>query len=293
MNKLQLRLPVLLLLALGPGSPVRGAMGLPFTVEDQDAQWRTVTLENEAAPGIVIEAVIVRPGGNSRFVVFRSTADGNSADGLMGFAGKIKAAILAGPSQNLTGNESAEIGFRGYDQQFDLVQKNEVMGCHLFVFTRDKIRWGVLYLAPKDTPALLPSPFAILRQKKPVAGDVVEMAPFRAQDSPVTGFPIGLAVTTNPLTGKVKKITVNDVPAGSTTERAGIRVGDQIVGIDHRKVQEFAVGIGQHSELGRIFLNRDPGDEVQLEVLTPHATRSWGVILQIPDARYFRSSPMP
>ena len=121
----------------------------------------------------------------------------------------------------------------------------------------------------KSAPAPTAAPFAILRKKDPAASDVVEMAPFVAANTPVTSFPIGLSVTADPLTGRVAKILVNEVPPGSTTERAGIKVGDEIISINHRKTRDFAVGLGKTSELGLIFLNRDLGDEVMLEILSP------------------------
>jgi hypothetical protein len=276
----------LILLAIGLGSVLHGAIPLPFAVEDPQGVWKTSTVERAAAPGITLETLIVHSSGKSRFAVFRCASAGNSPEALKAFGAHLKAVLLTGPSSNRAESDTEEFGYQGNDQQFDLPGPGEAITCDLFVFAREKTWWGVLYMALKSGAAPTAAPFAILRKKDPAADDVVEMAPFVAADTPVTSFPIGLSVTTDPLTGRVAKILVNEVPPGSTTERAGIKVGDEIISINHRKTRDFAVGLGKSSELGLIFLNRDPGDDVMLELLSPHEAKPWTVVLQIPVLTY-------
>ncbi len=284
MKKLGLR--TLLLLPIWLGGVLHAAMPLPFAVEDPQGVWKTSTVERAAAPGITLETLIVHSSGKSRFAVFRCASAGNSPEALKAFGAHLKAVLLNGPSNNRAESDTEEFGYQGHDQQFDLPGPGEPITCDLFVFAQEKTWWGVLYMALKSAPTPTAAPFAILRKKDPAAKDVVEMAPFVAADTPVTSFPIGLSVTADPLTGRVARILVNEVPEGSTTERSGIKVGDEIISINHRKSRDFAVGLGKNSELGLIFLNRYPGDDVILEILSPHDAKPWTVVLQIPVLTY-------
>lgn len=293
MNKPRSRL-LLVLLALCGASLALGAAALPFTVEEANGYWKTIPFEKELTPGISIESVLLRAGGKIRFVVLHATRSADQTDSVATVAHQFKAGLVIGPSSNLTENDATEFGYPGRDQRFMLLSDKEPMNCDLFVFVSDKTWWGVLYMCPKDTPLPAPSPFAILRKRDPVAEGVVEMAPFRAQDTPVTSFPIGLSVTSNLVSGRVDRIVVSEVPDGSTTEQVGVKVGDEILSVNHRKVSEFSAGLGKDSELGQIFLNRDPGDFVQLELRSPDAPKSRFITLAIPLPRNFiRRGGMP
>jgi C-terminal processing protease CtpA/Prc len=109
----------------------------------------------------------------------------------------------------------------------------------------------------------------------------VALRPFRVKDDPITGFPVSFNVESNPATARIARIIVAEVPPDSVTAQAGVKVGDEVIAINGRKTQEFAIGMGKNSELGQIFLNRDPGDEVTLEVRTPGAAKSRKVTISV------------
>ena len=122
--------------------------------------------------------------------------------------------------------------------------------------------------------------FSLLHKNAPQPPGVVALAPVRVKGVPVSDFPISLEVIRNPAGDRVERIVVSDVPAESAIEQAGVRVGDAIVAIDGRKTEDFAAGLGKDDELGRIFLNRTPGDTVKLEIQPADAGKPFSVTLR-------------
>jgi hypothetical protein len=141
----------------------------------------------------------------------------------------------------------------------------------------------LLHVRSKGAPAAVPSAFDILRKPASPPAGIVSLPPFRVKDTPLSKFPITFDVIRTGDSKRVSEIIVTALTEGSSVEREGtIQVGDRIIAINGRKTQEFAAGVEKDSELGRIFLNRGPGDQVELELLSPRWPKPYTVTLRIP-----------
>ncbi|HVS50962.1 MAG TPA: PDZ domain-containing protein [Opitutaceae bacterium] len=268
------------------GGVALAAAELPFTIADHDGQWKPAAVQKEVAPGLSFEAVIAHTGAPDRFVVFSAPRNDSPVD-LAAFAHRITDSFNAYASKLLAESDTRRMGFGGHALRFTLAGAQATFDCELFVFTDEKTCWGVLYSEPHRAPdpaAAARDPFAVLEKKPP---GVVALAPFRVKEPPLSRFPISFEVVRDPTGQRVTGIVVTEVPRNSTTEQAGVQVGDAIVAIDGRKVQEFAAGVGKDSELGRIFLNREPGDSVDLEIQPAKGAKPFFVRLTIAKGSIF------
>lgn len=269
----------------GLWAAVAGANGatLPFTIDTQDGQWKAVSVQKVVAPDVTFDTVISHVNGTERLIVFRSPAKADGPDSLTTFARHLKDSFTAYHSSS-EGTEQAgeKLGYRGRDLTFDMVNEKGAFDCELFVFANEQTWWGVLHAKSKSAPASSTSAFSLLHKIDAPPADVIKLDSIRIKDTPLSKFPISIDVLRSLGSNRVSEITVSDVHAGSAAERDGIRVGDKIISVNSRKTQDFAVGVGKDSELGRIFLNRDPGDEVKLELVSAESKKPYAVTLRVP-----------
>ncbi len=97
---------------------------------------------------------------------------------------------------------------------------------------------------------------------------VLVLEPLKIHGSPIISYAIDMSVFADPKTKLVSRIFITRVLPGTDAERAGLQAGDEIVKLDGKSVKEFDAVISMESPLGEIFLNRDPGEPLRLEVIT-------------------------
>jgi hypothetical protein len=269
--------------------PAANGAPLPVSIDAYDGHWRPEAVRAEVAPGITFEAVVTHVGAPDRLILFSSRKTDDQPGSLAAFAQRLKNSFTAFHCADLTEMDSTRMGFAGRDLRFELANATLALDCELFVFAGEESWWGVLYAKPRNAPMTAEAAFSLLHKNAPQPPDVVALAPVRVKGIPVSDFPISLEIIRNPAGDRVAEIVVSDVPAGSATEQAGVRVGDAIVAIDGRKTGDFAAGLGKDDELGRIFLNRTPGETVRLEIQPADSRKPFSVTLRA-QARYRSAS---
>ena len=105
----------------------------------------------------------------------------------------------------------------------------------------------------------------------PVNDKIIVLEPYVIHGSPIISFAIDITVYGDPTTKKVSRIFISRVLPGTDAENAGLKAGDEIVKADGVAVNELDGVVTVSSALGRIFLNRRPGEALKLEVLTRRA----------------------
>lgn len=262
---------------------MRGAE-LPFAFDTRDGQWKEATVQKTAAPGITVERVVAHVAGAERLIVLSSPLAAGDTESLGDFGRRVRASFTGYRSSgDVTEREASHLDYAGRTLTFDLSNAKETLDVELFVFADGNTRWAVLHSKTKSAvAAVVPAAFSLLQKKTAKAPGVVGLDPFRVKSDPVTGFPIAFRIEQGAGSNRIKEILVTQVPEGSSTEKAGVKVGDKIVSVNGRKTQDFSVGAGKESELGRIFLNRQPGDEVTLELIAATNAKSYKVTLRVP-----------
>jgi C-terminal processing protease CtpA/Prc len=96
---------------------------------------------------------------------------------------------------------------------------------------------------------------------------VVTLVPYRVSGRAVGNFSIAIKVLYEPERKKTQLIIV-DVTQNSDAEKLGLQSGDEIVKIGGVPVEDMDPTVTKDSPLGKIFLNRVPGDTIDLEVVT-------------------------
>jgi len=238
---------------------------LPFSVVSPDGDWKAAVVQKEIAPGISFELLVSHVGAQDRLVILSAPKKTAPAESLRTFAHRLKSSFNGYESADLTEKETTELGYSGLKLRFRMAKETNTFDCELFVFAVEQTWWGVLYAAPENTSLSSAAAFRVLRRDDPLLAGAVAMTPYVVKDVPISDFPIGFDVLRQG--NRITEVIVNLVPPGSTTDRAGVKIGDAIVAINGRKVVDYATGVGKESEIGRIFLNRKPGDEVALEIL--------------------------
>ncbi|MEJ1972562.1 MAG: PDZ domain-containing protein [Lacunisphaera sp.] len=120
---------------------------------------------------------------------------------------------------------------------------------------------ALLCLAPASAKDKAPSP-------PPVDDKVVVLQPFEIKGKPIISFALDLRIYMDPATRKVERIFITRVWENTDAEHAGLQVGDEIVKVDGMSVRELDARVAADSPLGRIFLNRPPGEPLRLDVIT-------------------------
>jgi membrane-associated protease RseP (regulator of RpoE activity) len=123
----------------------------------------------------------------------------------------------------------------------------------------------------KPAPLLLLAALAATalgQDSPPVTADgkTVVLAPFKVHGVPIMNFAIDIRIFIGPETKKVSKIVILEVKPHSDASVFGLQEGDEIVKIDGNPVEGMDPTVEINSQLGKILLNRTPGDQLRLEV---------------------------
>ena len=102
----------------------------------------------------------------------------------------------------------------------------------------------------------------------PVDSKVIVLKPVKVQGTATSNFSIDVRIIVDAGTKKVYKIVITRVADHSDAAALGLAAGDEIVKIDDVPVAGMDPRIEKDSQIGRIFLNRQPGDPLNLEVVT-------------------------
>ena len=114
--------------------------------------------------------------------------------------------------------------------------------------------------------ALLAAGFA--KDKPPVSEETLVLDPIKVRGNATSNFAIDIQIVVSPQTNKVITIRIAKVFENSDAADLDLQVGDLIVKVDGVPVEGMDPKIDFRSEIGKIFLNRKPGDTLKLEVLT-------------------------
>jgi C-terminal processing protease CtpA/Prc len=104
--------------------------------------------------------------------------------------------------------------------------------------------------APPDTP-----------------GEKLVLETFRINTDPISSFAFDLGIYVDPQTKKVGRMFITKVQTNTDAEDLGLQAGDEIIKLDGMPVKGMDPRVAQDSQLGAIFLNRQPGEPLNLEVL--------------------------
>jgi membrane-associated protease RseP (regulator of RpoE activity) len=123
---------------------------------------------------------------------------------------------------------------------------------------------------------LLSVGLAPAKEKKPsppaATGDkIYVLDPIKVKGSPIISFAIDITVYAEPGSRKIDRIFIKRVLPDTDAEKAGLQAGDEIVKLDGIAVKELDAIVSIESPLGKILLNRTPGEPLKLEVLTRRA----------------------
>jgi len=126
--------------------------------------------------------------------------------------------------------------------------------------------------------ALVSAGAAAAKQKEPRLPDpandkVLVLEPLKVEGQPLISYAIDITIYADPKTKKVNRIFIARVLPHTDAEQAGLQRGDEIVKIGGIAVTELDSRVAPDSALGRIFLNRDPGEPLDLEVLVRRPER--------------------
>jgi S1-C subfamily serine protease len=109
---------------------------------------------------------------------------------------------------------------------------------------------------------------------EPADRKVVVLEPLVIREKPIISYAIDITVYADPATKKVSRIFIARVLPGTDAEKAGLQAGDEIVSLGGTPVKELDARVAPDSALGRLFLNREPGEALDLEVVT-HRTQKF------------------
>lgn len=102
----------------------------------------------------------------------------------------------------------------------------------------------------------------------PAAGDkVVKLDPFKVRDDPFNSFGFDLRIYYDKKTNRVARIFVGNIQENSAAAELDLQPGDELVTINGRAVAGFSAGVTQGTELGKLFLDRKPGDTLDLGII--------------------------
>lgn len=117
--------------------------------------------------------------------------------------------------------------------------------------------------------ALLPATAAVGKQTAPPKGEKpIELEPMRIHEKPIISFAVDIVIYTGTDNKAVTRIFITRVLPGTDAERAGLRQGDEILKLDRVPVKGMDPVVAAESPLGRLLLNRPPGDTMKFEVFT-------------------------
>ena len=253
------------------------ASGAPLELHDRRGGWTATDVQRPVAGGITIQFVVTRPNDQQRVVVFGSNLSNDATESLAAFAHRVKDSLAASSIGEVKESAAEEMGFSGHELRFELATANGESSNRLFVFEDGGEYWGALHVKPRGSAGDEGGGFTLLRRSRAPAAVVLE--PFRVKSSAITGFPIGFQVGRNKVTDRVTTVVITEIKDPATMTHPEMRIGDSVVRIDGRNVDDFVFGMGFTSDLGRVFLNRAVGDWVDLDLLEKETGRPYSVRL--------------
>jgi predicted metalloprotease with PDZ domain len=99
------------------------------------------------------------------------------------------------------------------------------------------------------------------------ADEVVVLEPFKIKAKLISSFAFDLRIYADPDTKKVDRMFVTRVLEDTDAAKFGLRDGDEIIKIDGMAVKDMDARVAPDTPLGAIFLNRQPGEPLNLEVV--------------------------
>jgi PDZ domain len=103
---------------------------------------------------------------------------------------------------------------------------------------------------------------------------VVKMEPVIVSGDSLLSFGFSIRVVRTESPRQLVGMYVDRVQKGSDAEKKGLRVGMQIVAVDHRAAASFDPTFASGSDLAKIFVGRHDGDSVVLDVLETGKTKA-------------------
>ncbi len=101
----------------------------------------------------------------------------------------------------------------------------------------------------------------------PTDSKVVVLKPLKVQGTATGDFSIDVRIVVDPQTKKVLRILITRVTEHSDAAALGLQAGDEILKLDGVPVAGMDSTVAKDSQLGKIFLNRSPGDALSVEVV--------------------------
>lgn len=255
------------------------AAPLPVRLSAADPRWRLNPVDQETAPGLTLAAVAVHTGAPDRLLFVTAPGTGAGKDDLDALGRRVVAAFPSYACGHLHQGNARRLGFAGRDWRFELAGAPAPLDCELFLFADAGRQWGILYTKPKDAAGDAADAFGLLLPVVPAPPGAVAMKPVRIRNAPLTNFPISIQIHWAAGGDRVAAIIITRVLADSEAERDGLQAGDAIVAVDGRRTEDFTGGVGRDDPLGRIFVDRRPGDHVTLEIRPAGAGKTFLVTL--------------
>lgn len=276
----------------------RGAPSTLVLADPAGAKWQAAVVHRLVTPEVFVEQTLERVDGLARIVLVRAPSALPAGalpppDLAASFAETVKKRLAAGSGPVLADTAVRRLGRDGREQRFTLVRDGRTYACELFVFADGAVECGILCAqVAEGAPPPIPLLECLQVLEAPPPG-VVALAPFKVNGDAITSFPISLRIIGDRRLRRVIHLLVTDAlrverdfgggPSRDFDEESPIEVGDEIVTIDGRPATDFASAMGRDTELGRIFLNRHPGDEVRLQLVSARTHRPYDTTLRVPE----------
>ena len=123
--------------------------------------------------------------------------------------------------------------------------------------------------------------------------ETIALPKYQVKGEAVCPFGIGVGGTREPDTHRIKRLIITDVTVGSEAERLGLKPGDEIIGINGRKVAGMDGTKQAGSELFELLVNQAPGQTIALEVIV-HSVKNLNLTaLPLDELRYRIAPPGP
>lgn len=102
-------------------------------------------------------------------------------------------------------------------------------------------------------------------------GPTVKLEPLKVHDDPINCFGFDLKIYYDKKTDRVTRIFFGEILPESSAAKLDVQPGDEIKAINGRPVTEFSARVTSDTELGRLFLARQPGEKLDLAVIRHRA----------------------
>jgi hypothetical protein len=247
------------------------------------AQWQVNAVRYCISSQIFVQQTIERKDGLARILILHSpsgvaTTDVPVADRIRAFAAAVQRQLADGSGPATVDVAARRFGHNGRERRFTLERNQRSYDCELFAFTEGAIEYAILSARVTDHSSRSRGLLDCLHQPEAPADGVILLTPFKVKDDAITSFPISVHVEGEHVHHRVLHLLVTEV----LTDETPIEVGDEITAIDGRPVAEIEAAMERDSELGRIFLNRRPGNKVRLQLVSARTHERYELTLSVP-----------